>query len=345
MYAQKVSPEIYRQYGIYRNPVRLILNEIAWTFTTGYARTNYTHELNGFYFYQDPTQQFIVFDNGEPLPQVIQGYSGWFNAPAPSEEVILRQFNIPYTLQGPPYNPVNNPLLSPPFVLPDSANLAFEGFGNGIPINLAAHYDYRNFRIGAGWTYERQAIRELRPLSFSDRVRSYTPNFRSTNFNKFYGMLGYKFYQYWNFNFVGELLIGTMRYGSAFDRNAVNSGAFFNLGVNIENEWSEYFRIVVRPSYDFKSYTVQMPGGGAVNHRQNAVMMTVGVSINIPEIPRTPIKSDHAQLKHVITDPETGRLMEVRGQPFWKRQNPKVGENHRKLFRYKLKNRNKLNPY
>ena len=76
----------------------------------------------------------------------------------------------------------------------------------------------------------------------------------------------------------------------------------------------------------------------------NAFFFQVGVSINIPEIPRSPMKSDHIQLKHVLSDDE-GRLKEFRGQPIWKVQNPKVGQNHRRLWRYKLKNRRKLDPY
>ncbi len=346
--SQEVSPDIYRKYNIYRNPARVALNKISWSLTFGYTHTNYTHDFSGFYFIQDQTQQMIVLDEGETLPENVIGFSNWLNAPVEGQEVdILLNYNVPFVLpNGPPYEAVNNPALNDiPFIIPDTSGLSFEGFGRGIPVNFSAHYDYGNFRGGIGWTYERQWITELRPLSYSDIIRVYEPDFKSTSFNSFFGMLGYNFYQYWNFNFVGELRAGKMIYGSVFDKTLLNAGTYFNFGVTIENVWSEYFRIIVRPSYDLRNYNINIPGGGAINHGQNAFSVQVGISINIPEIPRSPIASDHAQLKHVITDPTSGQLMEVRGQPFWKKQNPKIGENHRKLFRYKFRNRNKLNPY
>ena len=113
----------------------------------------------------------------------------------------------------------------------------------------------------------------------------------------------------------------------------------------MEKELSEYFRVIVKPSIDIKNYKVSVPGGSEIRHGHPTLFLQVGVSINIPEIPRSPISNDHIQLKHVITDPKTGRLIEVRGQPITKWQNPKVGQNHRKLFRYKRKNKKKLNPY
>ena len=69
-----------------------------------------------------------------------------------------------------------------------------------------------------------------------------------------------------------------------------------------------------------------------VSHNYNAFYLQFGISMNIPELRRSPIKADHVQLKHVITDPKYGRLEEVRGQPLWKKQNPKVGQNHRRFI-------------
>ena len=348
---QDVTQEFYDYYGIYRNPIRVALNNIAWTVSFGYAKTDYNHDINGgFYFYQDTAQQFLIHNNGESLPEFINGYSNWLNAPQLGTEVdIIDDYDVPFTLPiGPPYNVVLNPLLNPDRLLlnTDTTTISYEGFGMGIPVSVSAHYDYlEKFRFGVGWMYERQWVKEFVPLTFGDQIRIYVPDFKVTNFNRFYGMLGYKFLEYWNWNMVGEFQFGRMRYGSVFDQTALNRGFYGNLGVTIENVRSEYLRFVIRPSYDFKQYGINFPGGGTITHKQNAFMITAGVSINIPEIKRSPIDSDHVQLKHVITDPKTGQLVEVRGQPFWKKQNPKVGENHRQLLRYKWKNRRKLNPY
>ncbi len=321
-----------------------MLNKISWSLSFGYGRTNYTHDLNGFYFYQDTASQFITPIRPEGLGELITGSTGWFNDPGVSAEVdIVEDYDVPFALP----QPVFNPSLSPNRLLlnADTANLGFEGFGSGIPVLLSAHYDYRNFRFGLGWSYEKHWIKPLVPTSYSNVVRNYRPNFKSTRYTRIFGLLGYRFYEYWDYSFVGELQVGRMGYGPQFNKGALSRGMYFNLGISFEHNWSQYFRIVVRPSYDIKKYTINLPDGSSVLHNQNTFMIMAGVSINIPEIPRSPMKSDHVQLKHVITDPNTGRLIEVRGQSIFKKQNPKVGENHRKLLRYKFRNRKKLNPY
>ena len=82
-----------------------------------------------------------------------------------------------------------------------------------------------------------------------------------------------------------------------------------------------------------------------VSHNYNAFYIQVGISINIPELRRSPLAADHVQLKHVITDPKKGRLEEVRGQVLWKEQNPKMGQNQRRLIRNKVINKKKSHPY
>ncbi len=309
----------------------------------GYSNTAYKHDLKGFYFFQDTASQFIVNNTGEGLPAQVNGFTDWLNDPRPTDTIDVEEdFGVPFAL----VNPVFNPRLDPStFQLDtDTADLGFEGFANGIPFLISAHYEYEDFRVGLGWSYEQQWIKQLKPTSFTNQIRIYEPNFKTTRLTKFFGLFGYRFYQYWDYDFVGEIQVGRAGYGPAFG-DALSRGLFLNVGISIENNWSQYFRVIVKPSYDFKKYTINIPGGGSVTHKQGAFLIQGGISINIPEIPRSPYKSDHVQLKHVITDPNTGRLTEVRGQSIFKKQNPKVGQNHRKLFRYKFRNRKKLNPY
>lgn len=341
------DPDIYEKYNIYRNPVRVFLNKISITGTFGYGSTFYSHDLQGVYFYQDAANQFIFNNNIENLGSSFSGFTNWFNDPQLGFETSLENpFDVPFNYIA---NPVNNPLLGDQTFLvdTDTASLGFQGiYHSMVPINLMLHYQFMDFRVGFGWSYERQYARELEPTAFAGQVRPYQPNFNSTRFTRLYGMVGYRFYQWWTYDFVAELNIGRINAGpNQFNRGAMTRGLYTNFGVSIENNWSEYFRVIIRPSLDFKSYTINLPDGASVKHKQPSFFITFGLSINIPDIPRSPMKSDHVQLKHVYTDPATGRKMEVRGQPIWKRQNPKVGENHRRLWRYKRKNKKKLNPY
>lgn len=338
--------DIYAKYNIYRNPARVFLNKFSFTLTSGYGLTDYQHDLDGFYFFQDNQNQ-IILSNQNELPVLFTGYSGWMSEPYESEEVLLDDlFDVPYDYLE---NPVNNPLLvNRQFLMDtDTASLGFSSFSPTVPIMASVHYDFNKFRIGVGFQYERQFIKPLKPTNFEDRIRSYQPAFDKTSYTKFFGIIGYKFYEWWDYSFVAELRLGYAKAGKEINQNAIGIGQnfFTNIGVNIEYHFSEYLRAVVRPAYDIKNYTVNLPDASSIRHSNNAFMIQFGLSLNIPEIPRSPMKSDHVQLKHVIMDPATGRLMEVRGQPIWKKQNPKVGQNHRRLWRYKLKNRRKIDPY
>jgi len=339
------NESIYEKYDMYRNPFRVFLNKFSITGTTGYGLNFYSHDFQGMFFYQDQQDQLVFSNNVENLNQFFIGYSNWLNDPNSSgANTIDNPFIFPYI---PIDQPVNNPALQDPSVLinSDTSDLGFQGTGGSIPISLSIHYSYEDLRFGFGFMYEKQSIKDLNPTSLENVVRPYQPNFKSTSYTRWFGMLGYRFYKYWNWDLIGELQLGKVKAGKAFNNEAITRGLFTNIGVSFENVWSEYFRLIIKPSIDFKRYTINLPDGGSILHKHPTFFLNVGVSINIPDIPRSPMKSDHIQLKHVYTDPKTGRRMEVRGQPITKRQNPKIGENHRKLWRYKRKNKKKLNPY
>jgi len=343
--AQQV--DIYEKYNIYRNPIRVFINKFSWTLTTGYGRTYYKHDLSGYLFYQNRTGQYILPADQSVSGTQFQGYQNWFNDPSLGPEVSVRNpFDVPF-------DDLNNPVLNPElqnsffFANGDTTTLGFRGVSHGIPITLQLHYNFlEKFRIGLGYSWEKQFVKPLKPTHFTDRVRPYEPNFNATRYSRLFGTAGYKFYEYYNHLFVAELQVGRIRSGpKEFNRDAITQGMYFNFGVSMDKELSEYFRIILKPSIDIKNYNVSVPGGPDIRHGHPTFFLQVGVSINYPEIPRSPIPNDKTQVKHVITDPDTGRRMEVRGQPFWKWQNPKMGRNHRQLIRYKGKNKKKLNPY
>ncbi|MEM6643539.1 MAG: hypothetical protein AAF616_11215 [Bacteroidota bacterium] len=334
---------IYQRYDIYRNPIRVILNMFSITATTGYGATFYSHDLNGVFFYQDAQGQYIFNNNVEGVSSAFIGYSDWLNNPSAGLQTTIQSpFDVPFDYLP---NPVNNPLLTDQAFLvnTDTTDFGFRGTSHSVPLNAMLHFNYKKFRLGIGYSYERQFVRPLEPTQFMGQVRSYQPNFKSTRFTRLYGMAGYKFYSWWWYDFVAEVNVGRINQGpNQFNRAVISKGLYYNLGVSIEHNWSEYFRIILKPSIDFKSYTVSIPDGSSVRHRQPTFFLQVGVSINIPDIRRSPMKSDHTQLKHVYTDRKTGRREEVRGQPITKRQNPKIGENHRRPNQHMPSRKNRV---
>ena len=332
---------------IYRSPIRKILNNFSLTVATGYGKTKYKHNLEGFYLIQTPNSQYIAENNGA-LGGQVDGYQDWLNNPILAETFVeIDSFDVPFQ---PIPNPVNNPLLQSDVQVfnADSLGLEFAGKGVSIPLHLALRFNYQKFRIGFGYMFEYHKIKSFNPGENMTQlgIRDYQPNFKSTFYRRYWAELGYRFYDFWDYSFAGEIQIGKFNAGGNFNSALIQRGMYINLGISIERNLSEYFRVILKPSYDIKSYKISIPGTDRIiSHSQPTFFWQLGVSITFPEIPRSPIKADHVQLKHVITHPKTGRYSEVRGQPIWRKQNPKVGENHRKLWRYKNKNKKKINPY
>ena len=338
------NEDVYGKYNIYRNPARLVINKFSISLTSGFGKTKFSHDLKGLYFYQDGESQ-IVWNNTVQPSIWLRGNINWMNNPTAADSVLYDNiFELPY--KG-----IDNPVFSdtirnqPFLVNGDTTLLVFERYMNSIPVQLSIHYNYKEFRVGGGINWERQYIKPLEPSQFGNQVRNYVPNFKKTQYFRYFGLLGYKFYDFWDFSFVAEMEVGNIKSGRQFNPNFITRGIYSTFGISIEQNRSQYFRLILKPSIELKSYNLTLGDGAVINHKQNAFFLRIGASVNIPEIPRSPIRSDKANLKHVITDPRTGQLMEVRGQPFWKKQNPKVGQNHRQLFKYKLKNRKKLHPY
>jgi hypothetical protein len=340
----QAPPEVYEKYQVYRSPLRLFLNKFTLTATTGYGQTYYKHDLNGYYFFQDPNGQYIRTTEGG-IGADFQGYSGWLGNPALGPSIAL---NSPFTIPFPPGTETGPELADGQILLNgDETDFGFRGIGHDIPINLQLHFNFmEKFRVGIGYSWQKQLLGEFAPTAYESFIRPYDPGFNSTRYTRFYGMAGYQFYEYRNHAFVGELQVGKARSGPRqFNRDFVDQGMFVNVGVSIEQIWSEYFRLIVRPSVEFKGYQVNMPEGPAIRNGNPTYMVNVGASIRFPRLPRSPIANDKIQVEHTLLDPTTGRRIEVRGQPLTKWQNPKVGQNHRKLERYKRKNKRKIHPY
>ncbi|MFT4738084.1 MAG: hypothetical protein ACI8QD_000213 [Cyclobacteriaceae bacterium] len=341
------AQDVYQMYGIYRNPFRVFVNHISWNVMAGYGQTQFNHNLEGFYLLNDAGNLYIVGENNydpEAGEQVIQGYGGWFNDPTIGPLLTVdRTFELPREYIE---NPVNNPFLRS--IVPIlGEDIVVSGPATSVPVTVSANVEFKNIKIGGGYTFERQWIKSL-TLTHNEGLilPDYVLNFSAVNFHRAFGMLGYRFYEFWDYAAVVDVQVGKLWYGDAFNVNALQGSINLNAGITLEHHWSEYFSVNVRPSFDYKRYQINLPVPGEfVLHQHNSFQFQVGISIKIPEIQRTPYAADHVQLKHVITDVQTGRLMEVRGQPFWKKQNPKVGENSRKLFRYKWRNKRKLHPY
>ncbi|HBK87959.1 MAG: hypothetical protein U0289_04590 [Cyclobacteriaceae bacterium] len=286
--------------------------------SVGYGQTYFSHNLNGYVIYQ-PTagapELFGVKDTGASR------YSNWVNQSAVD----------------------NNALVPGSFrVSSDTAKLGFRGKAFNIPLRLTIHYEFlKRYRIGAGYSYELMSIGALQPYSYGDKIKSFQPPNASGWMSKYFGYAGVSFYRTGNYLFTGDLQVGSYNPGSNFDAG-IQKGVFFNIGVTVERELSEYLRVFVRPSFEIKSYTLNLPAGPApISHSMNAAYLNIGFTYSIPDLPKCKKHDCKIQMNHAHGD----REYRSRVHPIYKKQNPLYGENHPKLFRYKGKNKKKLNPY
>ncbi len=291
------------------SPFRAFLNKFSLNTSLGYGRTFYNHELNNDVL--ETSEKLILLQNYTTTNDSIEyeGVTDWLNAPESVMGKVEIGPNSEYTI-----------------LHADSTINGYKGSGFNIPINITLQFDIERFRIGAGIMYEMHSIKELKPLE--QGTYSYVPNFNSTSMLRYFFTAGGKVYHLMGWDYYVDMQFGKVKYGSQYDKSALQNGMYFNLGFPLEFEFSEYFWFFVRPSVDFKNYSISTVQDDMISaaissniqHNQTAFYMNFGVRMKLPEIRRCPVKSCRTQLKHVHGG------QEFRGQSFFKRQNPKIGE-------------------
>lgn len=297
---------------------RKLLSKVNFGLSTGYSSTVFKHNVDGFGIYQPATGNPFLFNPAAPA----NGLSNWFNAVADSSLT---------------FNPGEF------LVNSDTAKLGFKSKSFTIPLRVTAHVEIRQrYRIGGGYSFEYTRIRDFMPQDFDGDIKPYSPEFSSFFLKKYFLLLGASVYRYDNYLLTVDADIGGYSLGKKFDKAVIDKGIFFNLGATIEREMSEYFRLFVRPSFEFKGYDLNIAETGtSIRHKMNAFYFNVGASYRIPELRRCFLKECRAQINHA----HGNREYRSRVHPVYKKQNPHYGENYPNLIKYKGKNKRKLNPY
>lgn len=298
-------------------PIRFLLHKVHIGLSTGAGQTFLKHELDGYGIFQKPDSLPKIFNSS----LVSSGYTNWFNTVTPSS---------------------NNPDGSTFLVNSDTATIGFRSKGLNIPFKATMHVEFDKYRIGGGYSIEYMHIGDFRPISYKDRINTISPEKPSILLKKYFVMFGGMVYRYYDYAMVVDANIGGYNLGNSFDRSRIQKGAYINLGVTLERQMSEYFRVFVRPSFEFKNYRLTIPeSGNSITHRLNAFYINVGASYRLPELRRCPISNCKAQITHA----HGNREYRSRMHPIYKKQNPHYGENYPTLIKYKGKNKKKLNPY
>jgi len=295
------------------NIFRRVLRDFHFGLYTGYGRTFFNNQLTGFNIYQTPGG----------LPELFVGstakrYTNWVN------------------------NAGTDTLTNGSYYTAGTSNLGFKGHAFNIPLAATVHYEFNRYRIGGGYSYEMMSIGTLHSKTFSNAIHDMKPSSSTGFVRKYWGSFGVSFYRWNDFLFTGDVQVGSYKLKGNYNAAQVTPSTYFNLGVTVERNLSEYFKVYARPAYEIKSYDLAIPGSGkSVHYNVNALYVNVGFTYSIPELPRCFLKDCHAQINHAHGNKEYRSSR----HPIYKKQNPGYGENDPVLIKYKGKNRNKLNPY
>jgi hypothetical protein len=319
VFGQGFNP--YQGYGsnqIYRSPVRKVLNMFAVGISSGYGHSFFHQSLDGFSLAREAGEMYVFRNEEQTAANMRVGYTNWMTSPE------RRTFLNP----------------DPDGVLfsSDTASWGYRAMGNHIPLTLTVQYDLGRFRIGGGATFEFYRIGRFDPTIYQDALPSYELSPNSGLMRRFFVNVGYRAFDLGDYAIAFDGQFGTFNMGSGFNNDLLNRSVFSNLGVSFEKNYSEYLTMFLRTSVDLKNIHSVLGQAGAQTNIP-AIYVTLGARIHYPEVPRCKIAACKTQLKHVH------KKVEFRGQPIDKKQNPKYGENHPELLRYKGKNKKRLNPF
>jgi len=296
---------------------RKIISKVTIGISTGYGSTKFKHDLSGFGILQNP----------DSLPRIFagtnsgNGNTNWFNTSTYSTAT-----SQPGSSQ----------------IDANTTKLGFKSKAFNIPIKATLHVEFDRYRIGGGYSIEYTHIGTFKPTAHGDQINNYTPEVSSLWLKKYFGMVGGTVYRYYEYSLVVDAQVGGYGLGNSFDKSLIKKGVFINLGATVERDFSEYFRVFVRPSYELKSYKISLPElGQSVTHKFNAFYINIGASYRFPELRRCVVKTCKAQMNHA----HGNREYRSRVHPIYKKQNPHYGENHPVLIKYKGKNKRKIDPY
>lgn len=297
---------------------RAIFKNFRVGLSTGYGNTFFSHKLNGLSIYQRAGQAPAIFTTASG-PGV--RFTNWVNRVSADSTGAA-----PGSL----------------LISSDTTKLGFKGNALNIPLKLTLHYEYKQYRIGGGYSYEFMSIGKFHPTAYDNRINDFKPGSASGFMKKYFGLVGVSFYRLNNYLFIADANIGGFKPGGNFDKSLIKKGIYVNVGVTVERELSEYLRGFVRPSFDYKKYTLSLAGSSSgIVHHINAFYLNVGVTYTLPELRRCFHKDCRIQINHAHGNKE----YRSRVHPVYKKQNPGYGENNPTLIKYKGKNKKKLNPY
>lgn len=291
--------------------IRKVLSRVNIGISTGYGYSLYRQNLEGYSVFNRNETFHLVPGSEINYGRVNPNYQNWISEPYYRSDVIPKEGDRAVT--------------------GDTASLGLRGAGSHLPFHLNLSVNLLDrFKIGGGVAAEVYSIGDLRFSGWEEAPAPYNSGVNSALMLRYYGSFAARVSRWYFWDFSPELQAGKKNFLTGFDKEFLADGFYYNGGLLIERHFSEYFRFTLRPSAEWSSYKMDLPEiNQELTTNTPSFYLQAGISFNYPKLPRCPINQCHAQLEHV----HNGK--EYRGQPIYRWQNPKYGQNHPELMRNK----------
>ena len=240
--------------------------------------------------------------------------------------------------------------LEEPQSISNGDTVKFSGNQMAIPVNLAVKLNlFNTLTVGAGYGREFGKMNHLQggDFEFAFENNSYTldrafgsvglviydagkrAKFLNWSYRKFSTNNIYmqseknqRIRQNYPWRFIVEAEFGNLYLRKSFDSRAIPSqDPFYNVGLRVEKEFSEYARLFVKTGVEFRNYNYTTENQmDFQNIKQNLYFAQIGLSISLPGSKRCKVPGCGVVMRHVHDG------IEYRGSSIFNFQNRKVGQ-------------------
>ena len=292
--------------------LRVLLSHLSTEIGIGYGSTRYFQNLDDQFLYSGNGALYLAYADSAASSYYL--YDQWINSPTLTDTLGFAE-SVPYELNNTEFADDSEYIIS-------QGKRRLRGGGSAIPVHIKGFISYNRFRIGGGASFELNTNADLSLKGYPEYINSYKTQYDRFFTTKYYFIGGVRYYDFWDYSYYVDLEYGKFTFSDAFTDLPIAYSKYWNLSFPIEKNVSEYFKLVVRPSVDFKSITTALPTAEPIKTKMWNMQVQLGIRMSFPLYRKCPIKNCEVQKEHVHIDKK------FRGQPFYRKQNPKVGEGY-----------------
>ncbi|WP_225444094.1 hypothetical protein [Echinicola arenosa] len=123
----------------------------------------------------------------------------------------------------------------------------------------------------------------------------------------------------WRFILEGEY--GSISIQESYDNSLSATEPYFGLGLRIERDFSEYTKVFLKPSAEFRKFNYHISALEEMQTiEQNLYSVNLGVAVRLPGTKRCKFPGCGVKMRHLHNG------IEYRGSSIWNMQNRKVGQ-------------------